>query len=265
MPKVKVNDINMHYEVHGDGFPIVMITGLSFCLKIWDKLLIDELSKKFKVILFDNRGAGQTDIPEGEFSLKMMADDIVGLMNVLNIEHAHVLGFSMGGMIAQEVALNYPQKVEKLILWGTACGGRKTVPPDLSAHKLFIGAIEDLTPERMAKSTIPLAFTKDFIKDNPEYINDKIQRILKCRIPFSSYARQVRAILNFNTCRRLKKMDIPTLIMQGQKDILVPAKNSEILAELIPGAKFVLFEQSAHAIFPHEPDLFLNVLFEFLT
>ena len=255
----------MHYEVHGDGFPIVMITGVSFCLKIWDNVLIDSLSKQFKVILFDNRGAGQTDIPEGEYTIKMMADDTTGLMDALNIERAHILGFSMGGMIAQEVALNYPQKVEKLILWGTTCGGRKAVPPDLSAYKLLLGAIEDLTPERIVKSTIPLAYTQEFIKNNPEYISAKIQKILKCRIPFSSYARQVKSMFNFNTCRRLKKNDIPTLILQGKKDILVPPKNGEILAELIPSKKFVLFEKSAHAIFPHEPDLFLNVLFEFLT
>jgi len=255
----------MHYEIHGDGFPIIMTTGISFCLRIWDKPFIDELSKKLKVILFDNRGSGQTDIPDGEFTIKMMADDIVSLMDVLNIERAHVLGFSMGGMIAQEVALNYPQRVEKLILWGTACGGRKSVPPDLAAYKLLLGAIEDLTPERLAKSTIPLAYTIDFIKNNPEYINDKIQRILKCRIPFSSYARQMKAMLNFNTCRRLKKMEIPTLIMQGKKDILVPPQNAEILAEVIPGAQLVFFEHSAHAIFSHEPDLFLKVLFEFLS
>lgn len=265
MPKVKVKDINIYYEVHGNGFPIIMISGVSLCLKIWDKPLIDGFSKQFKVILFDNRGAGQTDIPGGEYTIKMMADDTAGLMDALNIERAHILGFSMGGMIAQEVALNFSQKVEKLILWGAVCGGRKTVPPDLSAYKLLIGAIEDLTPERLAKSTIPLVFTKDFIKNNPEYIDDKIQRFLKCRIPFSSYARQIKAMLNCNTSRRLKKMDIPTLIMQGKKDILVPAKNGEILVELIPRAKLVLFEQSAHAIFPHEPDLFLNVLFEFLT
>ncbi|NVM38139.1 MAG: alpha/beta hydrolase [Candidatus Lokiarchaeota archaeon] len=264
MPKVTVNNISMNYEIHGEGFPIVMITGLSFCLRIWDKSLIDELSKKFKVILFDNRGAGQTDIPEGEFTIKMMADDTVGLMDILNIECAYVLGFSMGGMIAQEVVLNYPQKVEKLILWGTACGGRKSIPPDLAVYKLLIGAIEDLTPERLAKSTIPLVFTRDFIKNNPEYINDKIQRILKCRIPFSSYARQAKAMFNFNICRRLKKIYTPTLIMQGKHDILVPPQNSEILAELIPGARLIIFENSGHAIYPHESELFITSLLEFL-
>ncbi len=264
MPKIKVNDISINYEIQGDGYPFLMITGVSICLKVWDKPLIDALSKKFKVITFDNRGSGQTDIPEGEYSIKMMADDTVGLMDALNIERSHVFGFSLGGMIAQEVALSYPQKVEKLILWGAACGGRKTVPPDLAAYKLIIGAVEGLTPERMAKATISLVFTKDFIKNNPEYIDDKIQRILKCRIPYSSYVRQVKAMFNFNTCRKLKKMATPTLIMQGKYDILVPPQNGEILAELIPKAKLIIFENSAHAIYPHEPELFIRSLFEFL-
>ncbi len=264
MPKIKVNDIAINYEIHGDGFPLLMIPGVSICLKVWDKSLIDELSKRFKVILFDNRGSGQTDIPEGEYTIKMMADDTIGLMDALNIERAHIMGFSMGGMIAQELALSYPHRVERLILWGAACGGRKTVPPNLEAFKLFIGAIEDLTPERMAKSTIPLVFTRSFINNNPQYIDDKIQRFLKCRIPFSSYARQVRAMLNFNVCRKLKKIDVPTLIMQGKKDILVPLQNGEILAELIPGAKLIIFENSAHAIYPHEPELFITFLLEFL-
>lgn len=264
MPKINVNDITINYEIHGDGFPLLMITGVSICLKVWDNLLIDELSKRFKVILFDNRGSGQTDIPEGEYTIKMMADDTVGLMDALNINRAYIMGFSMGGMIAQEVALFYPQKVEKLILWAAACGGRKTIPPSLEVYKLFIGAIEDLTSERMAKSTIPLVFTRDFIKNNPQYIDDKIKKILKCRIPFRSYARQVRAMLNFNVCRRLKKMDIPTLILQGKKDILVPLQNGEILADLIPGAKLIIFENSGHAIYPHEPELFITSLLEFL-
>lgn len=265
MPKIKVNNINMYYEIHGDGFPLVMISGLSVCLKVWDAPLINAVSKRFKTILFDNRGAGQTEIPEGEYTIKMMADDTAGLMDALNIEQANVLGFSMGGIIAQELALNYPEKVKRLILWGSACGGRKTILPSLAAYKFLIGAIEGLTPERMAKSTIPLVFTKEFIKNNPEYIADKIQRILQCRIPYSSYMRQVRAFLNGNTCRRLKKLNIPALILQGLQDITVPPKNGEILAELIPKATLILFEKSAHAIFSHEPELFLKTVFEFLS
>lgn len=265
MPKIKVNDINMYYEIHGDGFPLVMITGLSVCHKVWDAPLINALSQEFKTILFDNRGAGQTDVPEGEYTIKMMADDTAGLMDVLNIEQANILGSSMGGIIAQELALNYPKKVKNLILWASSCGGRKTIPPSLEAYKFLFGAIEGLTPERIAKSTIPLAFTNEFIKNNTEYIADKIRRILQCRIPYSSYVRQVRALMSANTCRRLKKLNIPTLILQGLQDITVPPKNGEILAELIPKAKLMLFEKSAHAIFPHEPELFLKTVFEFLS
>ena len=239
--------------------------GTALCLKVWDKPLIDEISKRFKTILFDNRGTGQTDIPDGEYTIKMMADDTVGLMDALNIERAHIFGVSMGGMIAQELVLNYPEKVEKLVLWGANCGGRKAILPTLEAFKFYLGAIEGLTPERMAKSTIPLLLTQEFIKNNPDYVEDKTQRILKGPIPFSSYARQLKAMISFNTYRRLKKINTPTLILQGKKDIIVPSQNGEILAEQIPGAKLVLFEHSGHAIFPHEPDLFLKILLEFLA
>ncbi len=264
MPKVKVNDINIYYEIYGEGFPMVMIFGLSVCLKLWDTPVIRALSERFKVLLFDNRGAGQTNIPEGEYTIKMMADVTAGLMNALRIDRAYILGFSMGGLIAQELALNYPEKVEKLILWGTACGGRKTIPPSMEAYKFLFGAVEGVTPERLAKSTISLVFTNDFIKNNPDYIADKIRRLLECRIPYSSYVRQTKALMGGNTCRRLKQLQIPTLILQGMKDIIVPPKNGEILVELIPKAKLVMFEKSAHAIFPHEPDLFLQTLFDFI-
>jgi len=265
LPKIKVNDININYEVYGEGFPCVMIMGTALCLKVWDAPLIDELSKKFKTVLFDNRGSGQTDIPDGEYTIKMMADDTAGLMDALSIEKAHVIGVSMGGMIAQELVLNYPEKVEKLVLWGANCGGRRTIPPTLAAFKFYLGAIEGLTPERMAKATIPLLLTPDFMKNNPDYVEDKIQRILKGTIPFSSYARQLKAMISLNTYRRLKNINTPTLILQGKKDIVVPPENGEILAEQIPGAKLVIFEKSGHAIYPHEPELFLNTLLEFLA
>jgi pimeloyl-ACP methyl ester carboxylesterase len=253
LPKIKVNDINIYYEVYGEGFPCVMIMGTALCLKVWDDPLIDELSRRYETILFDNRGSGKTDIPDGKYTIKLMADDTAGLMNALNIDRAHIIGVSMGGMIAQELVLNYPEKVEKLVLWGANCGGRKTIPPKLAAYKFYLGAIEGLTPERMAKATIPLLLTPEFIKNNPDYVEDKIQRILSGTIPFSSYARQLKAMIGLNTYRRLKTIKTPTLILQGKKDIVVPPENGEILANQIPGAKLVKFEKSGHAIYPHEP------------
>ena len=110
MPKVKVNDIQMFYEVHGEGFPLIMIQGLTANASWWDPRWIQTLSEKFKIIAFDNRGAGRTDISDREYSIKLFADDTASLMNALGIPRANVLAISMGGMIAQELVLNYPEK-----------------------------------------------------------------------------------------------------------------------------------------------------------
>jgi len=123
MPKVKVDDIQIYYEVRGEGFPLVMIQGLSDNLDCWDPRLVEELSRKYKLVMFDNRGAGRTDISYREYTMKLFADDTAGLMDALGISKAHVLGLSMGGMIAQELVLNYPEKVAKLVLCSTGSRG----------------------------------------------------------------------------------------------------------------------------------------------
>ncbi len=123
MSKAKINDISIYYDVQGDGFPLVMVMGFLGNADCWDPRMLPALSAKFKVITFDNRGAGRTDVSDKEFSIRLFAEDTVGLMDVLNVPKAHVLGESMGGMIAQELALNYPERVEKLILASTFCGG----------------------------------------------------------------------------------------------------------------------------------------------
>jgi len=127
MSKAKINDINMYYDVQGDGFPLVMIMGFLGNADLWDPRMLPALADKFKVITFDNRGAGRTDVSDKEFSIRLLAEDTVGLMDVLNVPKAHVLGISMGGMIAQELALNYPERVEKLILSSTFCGGPHSI------------------------------------------------------------------------------------------------------------------------------------------
>ena len=128
MPKTKSNDINIYYEVHGKGFPLVMIMGLGGNVFQWDPTLIREMSKRYKTVIFDNRGAGRTDAPKIDYSPKMFADDTVRLMDELKMQKAHILGLSMGGGIAQEIALSYPQRLEKLILCCTSCGESRYIP-----------------------------------------------------------------------------------------------------------------------------------------
>jgi pimeloyl-ACP methyl ester carboxylesterase len=248
MPKVKVNDIQVYYEVHGEGFPLIMIMGLGGNMDWWDPRLIQELSKKFKLIMFDNRGAGRTDISSRKYAIKLFADDTVGLMDALGISRAHVLGISMGGMIAQELVLNYPEKVEKLVLCSTFCGGPKAVQPSQEALAPLMADRGALSPEQIARLTIPLIFTEDFIKKNPDLIELMIQQILKAPISNEAFMQQAIAITEFDTYDRLSQIRAPTLVLHGKMDILVPPENGSILAKAIHNAKLVYFKDSAHGL-----------------
>jgi pimeloyl-ACP methyl ester carboxylesterase len=158
MPKVRVNDIQIYYEVRGEGFPLVMIHGLGANLDWWEPRMVGELSKRFTTVLFDNRGAGRTEMSDRRCTMKLFADDTAGLMDALGISRAHVLGISMGGRIAQELVLNYPQKVEKLILCSASCGGKESVPPSEDVMKMLMA-------DRSAAARA--AVTEDFAKKNP--------------------------------------------------------------------------------------------------
>lgn len=253
----------MYYEIHGEGFPFVLIIGASADVNWWGKSFIERLSKEFKVIIFDNRGAGRTDKPDIPYTIKMMADDTIGLLNKLNIERAHILGISLGGMIAQEIAIDYPNLVEKLVLCSTSAGGSKYIPPSKEIFELLTGNI-DFSPEEIIERTIPLLHTEEYIKNNPDIINESKKSMGSYQMPVHAFKRQTSAALSHSVGRKLKKLTIPTLILHGKKDRLVPFKNAEILADLIPNAKLVLFEHSAHALFSVEPKLIINTLIDFL-
>lgn len=263
MPKIKVNGLNLYYEIHGEGFPLIMIMGISGDAYWWDTSLITELSKEFKIILFDHMGVGRSDEP-ARTQIKEMADDTIGLMYALDIEKAHVFGISMGGMIAQENVLNYPEKVEKLILCSTDCGGSKALRPTNDVIQLMMSFTRKDHNYEIAKKAVPLLFTEDFMKNNPNYVNEKIENMIKIPTSASNYTNQLEAHVMFNSGRRLKQINTPTLILHGRNDILIPPENAEILAKLIPGANLIYFDEPAHWIFAPDPYLISNAIIEFL-
>lgn len=265
MPNVKVNDINIYYEIHGEGFPLLMIRGLSSDVYRWPLSLVKEISKHFKVVLFDNRGAGRTDKPDIEYSIKMMAADTTGLMNVLNIEKAHILGYSMGGSIGQEIALDYPEKVKKLILCSAGCGGPKSVPASEEVRKGLASNREGLSDEELLRNWLPIYFTESFIQNNPDEVEKYIRRSLLAPIPPYAYRRQLMAAFSFNSYERLKDIKTPTLVLSGKEDILVPHENSILLAENIPGARLSLLDNLGHGLFTPDPLLIAKIIIEFLT
>ena len=261
MPIIKVNDINMYYEIHGEGFPFIMILGLSCDVNWWTPEIIEATAKDFKTIVFDNRGVGRTDKPEIDYSIKMFADDTIGLMDVLNIQKAHILGFSMGGFIAQEITLNYPERVEKLVLCSTHCGGTKSLPPSNEVMNFLINPPEDVI--ELINGFIPLLFTKTFIENRPDFIESYKQQMLKIPIQLTSHRRQLQA-MSFNAARKLKEIQTPTLILQGKEDILIPPGNAEILAKGISGAKLIMLDNAAHLFFQPDPQRVINLIKEFL-
>jgi len=264
MPRIEVNDIQVYYEAHGEGFPVVMIQGLSANTSWWDPRWIQTLSERFQVVAFDNRGAGRTEISEREYSIRLFADDTAALMDALGIPEAYVLGISMGGMIAQELALNHSGKVEKLVLCSTYCGGEESVQPSSEVMQVLMPDRGALSAEEVARMTIPLLFTEEFLNNNPGVEEFVLQQITRTPISPEAFARQLNAIMNFDSCDRLPYITAPTLILHGKKDVLVPSQNAPILGKAIPGSRLVYFEDSAHGLLEQTEEVLAAIL-DFLT
>ena len=258
-----MNDTRIAYEVGGAGFPLVMIMGLGGNLNWWDPRLIRGLSVNFKTIRFDNRGTGRSDASDREYTLRLLADDTAGLMEALGIPKAHVLGISMGGMVAQELALNHPEKVDRLVLCSTNCGGSKSIPPTQEALAILARIAGASSAEEVARMTVPLCFTQEFMDENKEEIAHWTRQILKAPTSRVTYFQQVGAIGAFDAYERLPGIKLPTLVLHGKRDILVPPENGSILAEAIPNARLVYLEHSAHGL-SEDMDRVLQALTEFL-
>src|SRR5271157_962966 len=222
MPKIQVNDIEVNYEVHGYGFPLLLIPGFGCELHFWDDRMVGELAEKYQTILVDNRGTGLTDGSDGSYSIKMFAADAAGLMDALGIPSAYILGHSLGGMIAQQLAIDFPTKVPKLVLCSTLCGGSKSVPGDPTlARRLMASARGELNLEAALDLKVDACFTEDFQRANPDFITHFREINSNIVMPKETLMKQGMAFIAFNSARFLKKMEIPTLILHGQKDRLV--------------------------------------------
>ena len=210
MPTIRVNDINVYYEMHGEGEPLVLIPGLSIDITAFERI-ISELAQQYTVIAFDNRGAGRTDKPDIPYSIGMMADDTAGLLAALGITHAHVLGVSMGGRIATELTLRHPEMVKSLILVST-----------------FVKRI----PIRRRGVMFNLAITFPFVR-----------RIGK-RYPQPQYAfeRQLQASRDYDASDRLPEISVPTLILQGRTDRQAPIQAAEEMHAGIHGSRLIAFD-----------------------
>ncbi|MBW2673792.1 MAG: alpha/beta fold hydrolase [Deltaproteobacteria bacterium] len=263
MPTARVNGIDLYYETYGEGIPLVLIMGLRRNLLWWYRQ-IPELSRHFRVVAFDNRGAGRSDKPVMEYSIPLFADDTAGLMEALGIPSAHVLGISMGGYIAQELALRHPDRVKGLLLGCTSCGGSRAVLMSEERMKKFT-AVEGLSPEQILRKDMDIYFSDGFIEDHPDKVQEFIALSLRHYQPEDAFLRQFAACLRHDTADRLGGINVPVLIAAGDDDPLVPSVNSTILKELIPGAELHLFPDRRHSFFIEETDTFNRMTVEFFN
>jgi len=244
VPKIRVNDIEMNYELHGEGEPLVLIMGLTGSLEGW-RPLVPAFAREYRVLIFDNRGAGLTDKPAGPYSMPMMADDTAGLMDALGIESARVYGISMGGMIAQELALRHPQKVKALVLGCTTPGGPNSSPPSKETVEALV-SIGSLGLEEGLEIVLRLLYTEEFIAKYREPLREMTLNSFDLRTPRHAAQAQRAAIDAHDTYDRLPQIRAPTLVIAGGKDELVPSANSPILAQRIPGAELVMYPKARH-------------------
>jgi 3-oxoadipate enol-lactonase len=263
MQFVRVNGINLAYYVSGRGAPVLMIQGLGGRAADWGSIP-ERLAPRFEVITFDNRGTGKSDKPDTEYSLEGMADEAVAVLQAAGHQQAHVVGLSMGGMIAQLVALRHPQRVRKLVLLSTTPGGSHTVPP---APAAMAALIPDMTqpPEQIVRSAMRAITAPGFTEAHPEVLSDIVQTAMSAPTPQFVFARQMAAIMASDRYADLPTIRVPTLVIHGDADPLVPFANGRTLAERIPGAQLAALHGCGHLAMWEQPQELAQVLLGFLA
>lgn len=253
MPKAQSNGIELYYEVQGAGKPLVLISGLGYSSWQWHKM-VPLLAERFQVVTFDNRGVGQSDKPAGPYTAQMLAADTVGLLDALTIEKAVVLGHSMGGFVAQAMALDFPQRVEKLILCSTNFGGPRHVPVTAEAMKILADVTSD--PLTRFKNGLAVSTAPGWAEKNPGMIEEWIKWRAANPIEPAHYQAQMAVGLSLMPEAaafedKLPRLNVPTLILFGAHDKVVPPANADMLAQKIAGSRVVIFPDAGH-FFPIE-------------
>lgn len=259
MPHAANESVRIYWDEQGRGEPILLIMGLGYTAHMWHRTR-PVLAEHFRCIAFDNRGVGRSEAPPGPYPIPVMASDAAAVLDAAEVENAHVLGVSMGGMIAQEFALQYPTRVRSLILGCTGAGGPTAVRSEPAATEMLKGRAS-MTPEQAAVAALP------FIYDvGTPY--ERIQEDLAIRRPWlvrpESYVAQLQGILAWEGYSRLPAIGAPTLVIHGENDRLVRAENGRIIADQIPGAKLVLIPHASHIFFTDEPQVAHEVILKFL-
>jgi pimeloyl-ACP methyl ester carboxylesterase len=274
MSTTRVGDVELYYEEHGGGEPLLCIMGLAADSTAW-VLQVPDFARRYRTIVYDNRGVGRSSKPRGPYTIEQMADDAAGLLDALGVERAHVLGVSMGGMIAQELAIRHPARVRGLVLACTYAEPDEAVRAQrevgLAAFGGSVGA--DGTPRLDAAAIDPFAFFQHLLPRvfNMEFISRELPRLmelfggaLQYGFDMDAVLAQVEATMGHRTTERLHTIEAPTLVITGDADQLISCTNSELIAERIPGARLRKVPGGSHGFNFETPELFNREILDFL-
>ena len=264
MSVIQVNGIDLYYNIQGssENELLLLIAGFDSDSSTWAAMM-RSLVKQYQVLRFDNRGVGQSEAPDSPYSIKQMAADAAALLDYLSISQVHVAGHSMGGQIAQELALAYPEKIQTLILLSSWAKGDEKFN---SLIKLFGDLTQKLEGTLYQRVILPWLFTDAFysIPGVMEQLITLIDHQPFGPTPHGLY-HQSRAILGSDTSDRLANIHCPTLVMVGKEDLLTPVRFSEQLAQGIPNAELAILEQGGHAFVVESADTVAKVMLDFLA
>jgi pimeloyl-ACP methyl ester carboxylesterase len=267
MPKVQLNGMNLAYEVQGDGHPLLLIAGVGYSGWYWRKV-VPGLAKDFRLITFDNRGAGDSDKPAGPYTVKMMAEDTIGLLDALGIESAHVMGHSLGGFIAQELIGMRPDLVSKLVLASTNHGGTNVIPITPEAMEVLTNREGD--PMELVRRGIAIACAPGFMEQHGDVAQELIAYRFTNPVPPEQYQAQVAAgagmayLTAEQVVERTGAIQVPTLILFGEYDQVVPPGNAELMADLIPDSQIQIIPGVGHMFPIEDPETTIALLQDFL-
>jgi 3-oxoadipate enol-lactonase len=279
MPNTRERDgASIYYEQHGEaGDPVLLVMGLGGDMQFWE-YQVPAFAARHRAFILDNRGAGRSDKPPGPYSTVQMADDAVAVLDDAKIERAHVVGLSMGGMIAQQIAIRHPARVGALVLAATyarADAGVRQVSEAGAAEArlpsplaLLSGGALDLRSADMSalfRFMMGLVLSPEFIQKEKEWLRSLQERLLASGAGPEQLLAQVAAVLSHDAVAGLSQVSAPTLVMTGTADRLVPPHHAEVLAELIPGAKLVRIEGGTHGFNIEMRDRFNKAVLDFLA
>ncbi|MDP2237998.1 MAG: alpha/beta hydrolase [Bacteroidales bacterium] len=249
------------YKTYGSGEPLIMCIGFSTNMDLWSTKAIEILQTKYKVIVFDYRGMGLSTNTESTMSVSALAEDLNALLSALRIDKTHVLGWSMGGYVAQMFAINHPEKVNKLVLYATNCGDTLVVNPSQE----IIDILEN--PAATPMERLSLLFTDEWMAANPEpwkFLPEATEPYNYETIGMQYLAIQEWLEPDGGSAQHLHLLNMPVLVICGDKDKVVPSQNSTLLADSISSATLIKVQDSGHGLMYQLPETFANYILTFL-